>query len=41
MYPALDRNQLAEQVPSVKKKYLLHKDYSTITMEQLVNDFGQ
>lgn len=40
LYPALDRNQLAEQVPAVKKKYLLHKDYSTVTMKQLVNDFG-
>ncbi len=40
LYPALDRNQLAEQFPAVKKKYLLHKDYSTITMGKLVNDFG-
>ncbi|MEJ8843597.1 VCBS repeat-containing protein [Lacibacter sp. H375] len=40
LYPALDRNQLAEQVPAVKKKYLLHKDYSAVTMKQLVNDFG-
>ncbi|WP_462251704.1 VCBS repeat-containing protein [Ferruginibacter sp.] len=40
LFPALDRNQLAEQLPSVKKKYLLHKDYAGITMEQLKNDFG-
>jgi hypothetical protein len=40
LFPGLDRNQLAEQVPVVKKKYLLHKDYSTITMKKLVNDFG-
>lgn len=40
LYPALDRNQLNEQVPAVKKKYLLHKDYSTVTMQQLVKDFG-
>ena len=40
LYPALDRNQLAEQVPSVKKKYLLHKDYSKVTMTQLIDDFG-
>jgi enediyne biosynthesis protein E4 len=40
LFPALDRNQLAAQVPSVKKKYLLHKDYSTVTMAQLSDDFG-
>ena len=40
LFPALDRNQLAEQLPSVKKKYLLHKDYASITMDQLKNDFG-
>jgi hypothetical protein len=41
LYPAPDRNQLAEQVPVVKKKYLLHKEYSTVTMNQLVSDFGK
>lgn len=41
LYPALDRNQLAEQVPAVKKKYLLHKDYSTVTVQQLLSDFGK
>lgn len=40
LYPELDRNQLAGQVPVVKKKYLLHKDYSKVTMQQLMNDFG-
>jgi hypothetical protein len=40
LYPALDRNQMAAQVPAVKKKYLLHKDYSKVTMKQLLNDFG-
>jgi enediyne biosynthesis protein E4 len=40
LFPALDRNQLADQVPIVKKKYLLHKDFSKVTMEQLKNDFG-
>ncbi len=40
LFPALDRNQLAEQVPAVKKKYLLHADYAKVTMEQLKNDFG-
>jgi enediyne biosynthesis protein E4 len=40
LFPALDRNQLAEQLPSVKKKYLMHKDYASVAMEQLKNDFG-
>jgi len=40
LFPALDRNQLSEQLPSVKKKYLLHKDYAGITMAQLKNDYG-
>lgn len=41
LYPALDRNQLSEQVPAVKKKYLLHKDYATVTMQKLLSDFGR
>lgn len=40
LFPGLDRNQLAEQLPAIKKKYLLHKDYSKVTMEQLKNDYG-
>lgn len=40
LFPALDRNQLSEQLPSVKKKYLRHADYSKVTMEQLKSDFG-
>jgi hypothetical protein len=40
LFPALDRNQLAQEIPVVKKKYLLHKDYSTVTMAQLKDDFG-
>jgi enediyne biosynthesis protein E4 len=40
LFPSLDRNQLAEQVPIIKKKYLLHKDYCKVTMTQLKNDFG-
>jgi len=39
LYPALDRNQLAQEIPAVKKKYLLHKDFSTVTMAQLKDDF--
>ncbi len=40
LFPGLDRNELAAQVPAVKKKYLLHKDYATVTMEHLKQDFG-
>ena len=40
LYPALDRNQLAEQVPGVKKKYLLHSDYAAAAMQQLQENFG-
>ena len=28
-FPAIGRSRLADQVPSVKKQFLLHKDYST------------
>jgi hypothetical protein len=40
LFPALDRNQLAEQIPSVKKRYLLHADYAGITMKQFSSDYG-
>jgi len=40
LFPALDRSQLAEAVPAVKKKYLLHKDYSAVNMHLLIEDFG-
>lgn len=41
LYPELDRNQLAAQVPAIKKKYLLHKEYSRVTMQQLLDDFDE
>ncbi len=41
LFPALDRNQLAEQLPAAKKKYLLHSEYAKISMQQLQNDFGK
>jgi hypothetical protein len=40
LFPGLDRNQLAEQLPAIKKKYLLHADYAKISMEKLKNDYG-
>lgn len=39
-YPGYDRNQLSDEVPSAKKKYLLHAEFSRITMTQLMNDYG-
>lgn len=41
LFPALDRNQLADEVPGVKKKYLLHKDFSAVTMERLADDYDK
>ncbi|MEP6845146.1 MAG: VCBS repeat-containing protein [Panacibacter sp.] len=41
LFPGVDRNQLADEVPSVKMKYLLHKEFSTITMGKLINDYGK
>jgi hypothetical protein len=40
LYPDPDRTQLAEAVPSVKKKYLQHADFARLDMEQLRKDFG-
>ena len=41
LFPGIDRNQLADEVPSVKKKYLLHKDFSKVSMEKLISDYGK
>src|SRR6266542_3647916 len=40
LFPGMDRNQLAEEFPSIKKKYLLHKVFSNVNMEKLASDFG-
>ena len=37
LFPALDRTQLADQLPSIKKKFLLHIDYARTTMQELLN----
>ena len=39
LFPALNRTQLADQIPSIKKKYLLHKDYARTTMLGLLGCF--
>ena len=35
LFPAIDRTQFAEEIPYIKKKYLLNKDYAMINMEEL------
>ena len=39
-FPAMDLNQLAQQMPAVKKKYLLHADFSGVTMKKFLADMG-
>ncbi|HZI53811.1 MAG TPA: VCBS repeat-containing protein, partial [Chitinophagaceae bacterium] len=39
LFPALDRAQLADQIPSVKKTFLLHMDYARTTMKGLLGSF--
>jgi hypothetical protein len=34
-YPAISRGQFAEQVPAIKKRFLLYKDYSTATADDI------
>lgn len=41
LFPGIDRNQLADEMPAIKKKYLLHKDFSNVNMEKLADDFGK
>ncbi|WP_170971122.1 VCBS repeat-containing protein [Ilyomonas limi] len=38
LFPSLSRDQLAEQVPGVKKAFLLNKDYAAATVDNLFND---
>ncbi|MEO7766663.1 MAG: VCBS repeat-containing protein [Ferruginibacter sp.] len=37
LFPALDRTQLADQIPSIKKTYLLSADYAKANMNELIN----
>ncbi|WP_083596489.1 VCBS repeat-containing protein [Cnuella takakiae] len=41
LFPAADRNQLADRFPAIKKKYLLHKDFASVTMNGLLTDYGR
>jgi hypothetical protein len=38
LFPALDRSQLADQLPSIKKKFLLNVDYAKTTMAELLKN---
>lgn len=38
LYPSISRDQLAEQVPAMKKSFLLNKDYAVATAKTLFSD---
>ena len=40
LFPGIDRMQLAEELPAIKKQYLLNADYAKVSMAQLVSDIG-
>ncbi len=40
LFPAAGHDQLMEQVPSLKKRFLLYKDYSTATLNDIVEGTG-
>ncbi|HEX8357177.1 MAG TPA: VCBS repeat-containing protein, partial [Segetibacter sp.] len=41
LFPGIDRNQLSDAVPAVKKKYLLHKEFADLRIEKFVSDYGK
>ena len=34
-YPAFSRDEMADQIPGIKKKFLTHKSYATAKMDDL------
>ncbi len=38
-YPAYSRDELSDQLVSLKKKYVTHESYSTATMEEILGEF--
>ena len=40
LFPAMDLNQLAQHIPSVKKKYLEHAEFSKVNMKKFLGDMG-
>lgn len=41
LFPGLDRTQLAEEVPGIKKIYLLNKDFAQVTMQELLDKINE
>lgn len=38
LYPSIGRDRFAEQVPSIRKKYLLHADYSSKKINEILSN---
>ncbi len=38
LYPSINKDQLAAQVPIIKKQFLLNKDYATATADKIYSD---
>lgn len=41
LYPGIDRQQFADQVPSIKKKYQLYAAYSKEKMEDIIKEYRE
>ena len=41
LYPAVDRTEMAQQLPTIKKRYLLNKDFANVTMKQMLAEIDQ
>ncbi|MBL7762920.1 MAG: VCBS repeat-containing protein, partial [Chitinophagaceae bacterium] len=41
LYPAVDRTEMAQQLPTIKKRYLLNKDFANVTIEQMLTEIDQ
>ena len=37
-FPAFSRNQLADQVPFIKKKFIRYKDYAGATFDDIIDE---
>ena len=41
LFPAIDRTEFAQDVPTIKKRFLLNKDYANVTMKDLLAEIDQ
>ena len=41
LFPAIDRTEFAQDVPTIKKRFLLNKDYAKVTMKDLLSEIDQ